>query len=58
MSETPDTGGPEAAEPAAEGTPRRRRKAGTAALRPKTTAARKPRARAATPRKKKTTETE
>ena len=31
VSETPDTGGPDAAEPAAEGTPRRRRKAGTAA---------------------------
>ncbi len=58
VSETPDTGGPDAAEPAAEGTPRRRRKAGTAALRPKSTTARKPRARAATPRRKKTTETE
>ena len=57
--ELPVTGEPEAEAPAAEVAPRRRRKAGTAAPRPKsTTTARKPRARAATPRKKKTTETE
>jgi len=57
--EAPVTGEPEAEAPAAEVAPRRRRKAGTAAPRPKsTTTARKPRARAATPRKKKTTETE
>jgi uncharacterized LabA/DUF88 family protein len=50
----------EAEASAAEATPRRRRKAGTAAPRPRsTTTARKPRAGAATPRKKKqTTETE
>jgi hypothetical protein len=58
-AEAPFTGEPEAEAPAAEVAPRRRRKAGTAAPRPKsTTTARKPRARAATPRKKKTTETE
>ena len=55
----PLTGEPEADVPAAEGAPRRRRKAGTAVPRTKsTTTARKPRARAATPRRKKTTETE
>jgi len=55
----PATGEPEAEVPAAETTPRRRRKAGTAAPRTKSTTARKPRARAAaTPRKKPTTETE
>jgi translation initiation factor IF-2 len=59
-TETPAPGEPDAAAPAAEAAPRRRRKSGTAAPRVKTTpAARKPRARAATPRKKKqTTETE
>jgi hypothetical protein len=54
----PVTGEPEAEAPAAEATPRRRRKAGTAAPSTKTTAARKPRPRAAAPRRKKTTETE
>jgi hypothetical protein len=58
-ADTPVTGEPEAEAPAAEATPRRRRKAGTAAPRTRsTTAARRPRARAATPRKKKSTETE
>ena len=55
----PTTDEPDAEVPSAEATPRRRRKAGTAAPRSKsTTAARKPRARAATPRRKKTTENE
>jgi uncharacterized LabA/DUF88 family protein len=58
-AEIPTTGEPDAEVPSAEATPRRRRKAGTAAPRSKsTTAARKPRARAATPRRKKTTENE
>ena len=58
-ADTPVTGEPEAEAPAAETTPRRRRKAGTAAPRTRsTTAARRPRARAATPRRKKSTETE
>jgi uncharacterized LabA/DUF88 family protein len=58
-AEIPATAEPDAEVPSAEATPRRRRKAGTAAPRSKsTTAARKPRARAATPRRKKTTENE
>ena len=58
--QAPSPGEPEAEAPAAEASPRRRRKAGTAAP-PRTksaTTARKPRARAATPRRKKTTESE
>jgi hypothetical protein len=57
---TPAPGEPDAAEPVVEAAPRRRRKSGTAAPRTKSTpAARKPRPRAAAPRRKKqTTETE
>jgi hypothetical protein len=56
--EGPVTGEPEADATVPEAPPRRRRKAGTAAPRTTSTTARKPRARAVTPRRKKTTEIE
>jgi uncharacterized LabA/DUF88 family protein len=57
-TETPESGDAQPESPAAGATPRRRRKAGTAAPKSKPTTARTPRARTTTPRKKKDKDTE